>query len=94
MASGPAPLHQHRGASTLAVIVSAPLVVVVPLAEVAVAPLHVAAVATTLLARTIAGTATMIDETAVTVPAAQMIGRLRQRCGFVMLLLTPSPQGS
>jgi hypothetical protein len=68
-------LHQHLGASTLAVIANAALLVVVLLAEVVVVLLRVVAVGTTLLARTIVGIATMIAGTVI-VPAAQTIGKL------------------
>lgn len=81
--SGPEPHHQHPGDSTLAVIVNAlPVGAALP-AEVVVALLPVAAVETTLLARTIAGTATMIDETVVIALVAQMIGKLPSKCRFV-----------
>jgi hypothetical protein len=68
--------------------VSAPLLGVALLAEVAVARLPDAAVVTTLLARMIAVIATMIDESVVIVPVAQMIGKLNLTYRFVIILLT------
>ena len=73
--SGPAHRHPLPGASILAVIVN--VLLVVDLLAVVVAPhlLDVAVVVISLLARMIAVTETTIAETAVTVLAAQTIGK-------------------
>jgi hypothetical protein len=77
MISGLELLHRPLGASILAVIVNAFPLVAAPHAEVVVALLPVAAaVVTSLHARTIVETVTMIAETAVIGLVAQMTGEV------------------